>query len=84
MDLCLNKLSFGSAAYPDFVCLRKDTFLQKIKNDYLAKKWGWGGSGWGLKAPNPLVVPSLKNQNKNYENEIKIAWQILSTSSFHL
>ena len=36
----LNKLSFGSAAYPDFVCLRRDTFLQKIKNDYLAKKWG--------------------------------------------
>ena len=34
----LNKLFFGSAAYPDFVCLRRDTFLQKIKNDYLAKK----------------------------------------------
>ena len=40
MDLFLNKFSFGSAAYPDFVCLRRDTFLQKIKNDYLAKKWG--------------------------------------------
>ena len=44
----LNKLSFGPAAYSDFVCLRKDTFLQKIKNDYLAKKCvcvcvGWGG-----------------------------------------
>ena len=34
----LNKLSFGLAAYPDFVCLPRDTFLQKIKNDYLAKK----------------------------------------------
>ena len=33
----LNKLSFDSAAYPDIVCLRKDTFLQKIKTDYLAK-----------------------------------------------
>ena len=26
----LNILSFSSAAYPDFVCLRRDTFLQKI------------------------------------------------------
>ena len=34
----LNKLSFCSAAYPDFFCLRRDTFLKKIKNDYLAKK----------------------------------------------
>ena len=28
----LNKLSFGSAVYFDFVCLRRDTFVQKIKN----------------------------------------------------
>ena len=43
----LNKLSFGSTGYPDFVSLRRDTFFQKIKNDYLAKKWG------GVKAPQP-------------------------------
>ena len=40
----LNKLSFGSADYPDFVCLRRDTILQRIKNDYLAKLCG----GWRL------------------------------------
>ena len=38
----LNKLSFGSTGYPDFVSLRRDTFFQKIKNDYLAKKGGGG------------------------------------------
>ena len=44
----LNKLSFGSTGYPDFVSLRRDTFFQKIKNDYLAKKWRGGD-----KAPQP-------------------------------
>ena len=42
----LNKLSLGSAAYPDFICFRRH-FLQKIKNDYL------------LKPPSPLVAPPL-------------------------
>ena len=45
----LNKLSSGSAVYPDFVCLRRNTFLQKIKNDYLATKWWRGG---GIKPPS--------------------------------
>ena len=49
----LNKLSFGLTGYPDFVSLRRDTFFQKIKNDYLAKKGG------GVKAPSPLVAPPL-------------------------
>ena len=46
----LNKLSFGPTGYPDFVSLRRDTFFQKIKNDYLAKKCVCGG---GIKAPQP-------------------------------
>ena len=53
----LNKLSFGSTGYPDFFSLRRDTFFQKIKNDYLAKKCVCGVcvcvGGGGVKAPQP-------------------------------
>ena len=61
-QICVsNKLSFSSAAYPDFVCLRRDTFLQKIKNDYLPKSGG--GREGRIKAPRPLVAPSLHMWN---------------------
>ena len=53
----LNKISFGSAAYPDFVCLHRDIFLKKIKNDYLTKKCGGGGRAKA--PPAPLVAPPL-------------------------
>ena len=61
----LNKLSFGSAAYPDFVCLRRDTVLQKIKNDYLAKKW----RGGGYSPPAPLVALPLVDQGSEFYNK---------------
>ena len=70
----MNKLSFGSAAYPDLICLGGDTFLQKIKNDYLAKKCvcvcvcGGGGGIVGAKAPAaPLVAPPLFEISNGFE-----------------
>ena len=59
----LNKLSFGSAAYPDFVCLRRNTFLQKMKNDCLATKGG------GHKAP-PSPPSGATPVTGNETNEI--------------
>ena len=70
----LNKLSFGSAAYPDFVCLRRDTFLQKIKNDYLEKSGGMGAKV----PPAPLVAPPLDKAKQNREDSMCLFLQKLS------